>query len=303
MEKNKFVRLLSLIVKAYNEGRLIEAEKELKSLQQSEAENIARLFILDAILGWIFWKAKKRMEAVKLWNAISGSTLANSSAKMFADAGLAVYYAEEKMEDEADAAISEIKASFCAFENSLMTVIILNSLLKALADLGRYDEAKEVFNRGAEISESLEKYPDSEITRRAKHQRAKLGFNFATRLLIPNGDYDKAERELCDEVANRYLEAVGENNDLAACYHWIGVVLLKKGEEKKALKIEVASWKIWNRLRQDFPNRDKAASSNIWDICELMKLSPEKYLERLFDRNGSTLSVADIKAIKKRKEN
>lgn len=298
------------LLRHYDQGRLLLAERELRDLAADSKGRPARVVFLMAILGWVHWKAKEREQAAALWSCVFRLNLANPAARLAAASGLAIYFAEEDQPRRADFYI-EVVSMLAEVVGDLMTVTVLNSQLKALADLRHYDEAEEVYLRAVEICEKLERSTDSETVLKAKHQMAKLRFNFATRVLIPCGrkHYARAEYELRYEVSPRYLEAVGPSNDFAACCHWIGFLALEFHEPFEAWEQELSSFSIWNRLQEDFPGRAETSALNLWNILEKMgalkmakspgELSQsEQSLEKVFRKHGADFSVEKIKELR-----
>lgn len=268
MSKKKTIReIIDESIALYDKGKWEAALNLLRPLLKHRLRRRDRCEALMHI-GWNFWKSGRKAMASDCWEAALGK-YADRITLASAHAGLGIYYATAL--DKAKALHHAKLAQELLPEKATMNQSMnLNACGIALAKLGELDRAKDVLQKVMEMNERLEKEGDSDLARRAKHQRAKNGYNLSSLVFMKQGKLEEALKELLNEVIPRYI-AVDAQTDLAAAYHQVAAIHESRGNFPEALHYEEMSKEIWDKHRKDDPKRSETAAVNIARIEEKMQ--------------------------------
>lgn len=259
-------------IKEYNAGNWkLSIEKLENAKAKASAPEVAEI---DTFIGWNKWKMQEKDEAARIWTLVlSVEAATHNITKASAHAGLGIFYAEKGNKEKA---LRHAKlAQELPLNATVNQAMNLNACLISVAKLGDLKLAEEIWKRVANINEQLEKSDDLAIAKKAKHQRAKNGYNRASLILIPQSRFYEALMELEEEVIPRYI-AVEAETDLAAAYHRIAEInekLVDSGSHNTvksaaldlAFQAEEKSLALW-RKHPDDPKRIETAEKNIQRI-------------------------------------
>lgn len=276
IEKDIRREKMNKAIELYDKGEWSNAIDLLRPLLKEEISLKERRDVLMH-LGWNFWKRGDKALASTSWEAAL-SEEAGSITQASAHAGLGIYYAEKG--DKENALRHAKLAQELLPQNATMNQAInLNACGIAMAKTGELGRAEGILLKVAKINEQLEgrpleRSPDPALSKKAKHQRAKNGYNLASLIYLPQGRWDEAIRELYEEVIPRYT-VVGAETDLAAAYHRMAEAYEKMAEtgdiDSKTEELEVAlayekvSLNFWQKHSDD-PKRAEIAGKNITNI-------------------------------------
>jgi len=253
---------------AYDKGnwdRSFEILEEIKGAVIEETMEILALF------AWNYWKKGDKSNAAYYWTMVSNSKKAPDTIRASAHAGLGIYYAE--MDDKKEALRhAQLAQDLLPKDATANQNKNLNACGITMAEIGELKRAEEILKKVAQINEQLIKSDDLKTSKEATHQRAKNGYNLASRVYIPQERFYEATMELEEEVIPRY-EAVGAETDLAAAYHRVAEVNEKIAEGDSHSTVKIAALKLalsakekslalWQKHPDD-PKRVKTALENI----------------------------------------
>ena len=271
--------LLDRAYSLYDKGEWSEALDLLKLLRNQEMYNATSIELAEATVleGWNYWKKGEKVTAEYLWQLVLTSTsttiVPTRTTEVSAHAGLAICCAEEGEKEEA-LEHAQLAQDLLPMEATINQVMNLNACGITMAKIGELERAEEILQKVAKINERLEKSDNPEIARKAKHQRAKNGYNLASLILIPQRRWNQALYELLEEVIPRY-DKVNAETDLAAAYHRVSEVWMGKDDLDAALLAEKSSEFLWEKHQKDAPGRVETSRENIRKI-ELKKLEKEE---------------------------
>lgn len=273
-KKTEIVRKkINKAIELYDKGNWNEAIDLLTPMDIRTLTNSKEVAEIEMHIGWNYWKKNNKELAVSYWEQVRGNPDADSIIQSSVCAGLGIYYAEKG--DKERALYHAKLAQELLPENANMNQAInLNACGISLAKIGELKKAEKILQKVAKINEQLERSPDSALSKKAKHQRAKNGYNLASLIYLPQGRWDEAIRELYEEIIPRYT-AVGAETDLAAAYHRMaeayekmaetGDINSKTEELEMALAYEKVSLNFWQKHSDD-PKRAEIAGKNITNI-------------------------------------
>lgn len=278
MKEKKIRKMMNEALELYDKGEWNKAIEMLNAASEKAAGdgNLEVLREIYTYLGWNYWKKQDKEKAQDYWlDAIDYSTCSFRTygtpiTQASAHAGLGIYYAE-KGDKENALRHAKLAQELLPANATINQAMNLNACGISLAKIGELDRAEEILRKAAKINEELEGSEDLPIAKKAKHQRAKNGYNLASLVLIPRGKYVEAIKELYREVIYRYSD-VGAETDLAAAYHRLSEAYEKMAETAEtdgkagqltmALVYEKISRDLWEK-HQDDPSRLKTAEENI----------------------------------------
>jgi len=228
---------------------------------------------IEMHIGWNEWKKANKLQAATRWETVMRIPAADKITQASAHAGLGIYYAE-KGDKEKALHHARLAQELLPLNATINNVMNLNACGISLAKIGELDHAEEVLRKVAKINEQLEKSADPILAKKAKHQRAKNGYNLASLILIPQSRFYEALMEL-EEAIPRYV-AVGAETDLAAAYHRVAEANEKMAEGDShftvnlatlnlALSAEEKSLTLWQKHPDD-PKRIETAEKNVQRI-------------------------------------
>lgn len=284
-KKTKTVReMINEANELYDKGEWIAALRILCEARSLAGEKISRLDelvlinrIIDMHEGWNYWKKGDIELAVIAWQTATEKG-SDEITQASAHAGLGIYFADKGNREKAlyHAKLAQELLPEKATINQNMN---LNACGISLAKIGELDRAERILLKVAKINEQLEGRPfeispDPALSKKAKHQRAKNGYNLVSLIYLPQGRWDEAIRELYEEVIPRYT-AVGAETDIAAAYHRMAEAYEKMAEtggvDSKAEELEMAltyekiSLGFWQKHPDD-PTRVVTSEKNIANI-------------------------------------
>ncbi|MBU3924654.1 hypothetical protein KJ854_01825 [Patescibacteria group bacterium] len=261
-------------IELYDKGKWIAATHLLKDLLQEKISWKEKREIFMH-LGWNYWKLGDKAEAIAFWD-LALAAESDEITQASAHAGLGIYYAE-KGDKEKALHHAKLAQNLPPQNATIHQSMNLNACAISLAKIGELDRAEEVLRKVMQINFQLEQSYSPVIAKKAKHQRAKNGYNLASLILIPQSRFYEALMELDEEVIPRYV-AVEAETDLAAAYHRIAEVDEKMADGDShytvrqkvlslALRAEERSSNLW-RKHSDDPKRIETAEKNIQRIKE-----------------------------------
>lgn len=274
-KKTKTVReKIDGAIELYDKGEWNAALELLEIIFQTCYVNNKEAAEIHMLAAWNHWKRGEKDLAASVWMTTIQIAGADKITKASAHAGLGIYYAEK---GDKEKALHHAKlAQELLPENATMNhAMNLNACVISLAKLGELEQAEALLRKVAEINEQLEKSDDSVLAKKAKHQRAKNGYNLASLVYIPQKRFTEAIKELNNEVAPRYVK-VGAETDLAAAYHRLSEayefverpgIYEEKPKLEYALTLEIRSLNLWQKHPDD-PKRIETAEKNIQRIKE-----------------------------------
>lgn len=250
----------------YDKGYWKESIIDLTALL--EFASPAKKTEINMDIGWNNWKMRLKDEAAEIAKAVLADKETTDIAKSSAHSLLSLYYSE-KPDKKIEASEHARLAQELTSSSGLRHRVNLNSCVIALGNMGDLTRAEQVFQKVAMENEKVEKTGNAKEVEKSKHQRGKNGYNFVSKVLIPQGRFDEAGKELIRNVIPRYME-VGAYTDLAAAYHQLSVVYRKQKKLKEALSYERMSLVLWEEYSDD-PTRAPQAEKNIKDILAEMQ--------------------------------
>ena len=188
-ERRTVTELVNEAIELRDKGEWDAARFKLERARETADEtiqNIDELVVafctIDMHDGWISWKKGEKGLAEILWMKVleNGSDIITQAS---AHAGLGIYYAEM---GEKDKALYHSKLAFDLLpeEATMNQSMNLNACGIAQAKIGELERAEEILLKVARINEQLERSSNSVIAKKAKHQRAKNGYNLASLVYI-----------------------------------------------------------------------------------------------------------------------
>ncbi|MBU3965077.1 hypothetical protein KKG29_03520 [Patescibacteria group bacterium] len=282
MTENKTVRemideaireMIDEAIGLYDKGEWNAALELLEITFQSRYVNNKEAAEIHMLAAWNHWKRGKKDLAASVWATTTQIAGADNITIASSHAGLGIYYAE-KGDKEKALHHAKLAQELLPPNVTMNHAMNLNACAISLAKIGELDRAEEVLRKVAQINEQLEKSDDPVVAKKAKHQRAKNGYNLASLVYIPQEKYREAIVELDVEVIPRY-KIVNAETDIAAAYHRIAEAYEKMAETGNAEKLcltlaldyENASLTFWQKHPDD-PKRIETAEKNILRIKE-----------------------------------
>lgn len=263
----------------YDKGKWNDALNVLREARYLANEKIQRLDelalinrLIDMHEAWNYWKKGDIELAVIAWQTAldKGS---DEITQASAHAGLSIYFADK---GDREKALYHAKLAQELPQNAALNQRInLNTCGISLAKIRELKRAEEILKKVAFLNEQIEKSDDSVLAKKAKHQRAKNGYNLASLVYIPQKRFVEARNELEQEVIGRYTTVEAET-DLAAAYHRLAEVYERMADETEestdkeaklelALAYEKVSRDFWQKHPDD-PRRIETAVKNIQQI-------------------------------------
>ncbi len=270
------IEKINKAIKLYDKGNWDQAIDLLKPMDIRTLSNGKEVAEIEMHIGWNYWKKNNKELAGFIWEQIRGNPDANYITQASVYAGLGIYYAEKGNKEKA-LRYAKLAQELLPSNATMNQAINLNACGISLAKIGELSRAEGVLRKVAQINEQLEKSDDLAIAKKAKHQRAKNGYNLASLILIPQDRLYEALMELDEEVIPRYI-AVEAETDLAAAYHRIAEInenlvdrdshnTVKSVALDLALSAEQKSLELWQKHPDD-PKRAETAEKNIKRINE-----------------------------------
>jgi tetratricopeptide (TPR) repeat protein len=280
----------------YNHGDWKEAGEKLAELMD-HITDCSDYQGAQVLLGWIEWKRKNKDDALNLWGEAYNNECTKELDRLSAMCGMAIYYSEGDAMNK-QIAREIIDAIMVVLEDmeepSLDLSVRLNSLGIALANISEYVKAEMVLRQAIGINKAIELSDDHRLREEATLQQAKNWYNLCTLVLMKQGKRESDELALTEilcNVVHRY-ESVGAETDLAAAYHRISELHLKRlpssvekltEKDKKNLQaaydFEKMSTGIWNKHKGDDPKRLIQAEDNLKGIREIAEIAGPIELE------------------------
>lgn len=274
MTEKTVKEMISKAIGLYDKGEWNAALELLEIVFQAYPVDNKTAAEIHMLVGWNNWKLGKKDLAASVWTTTIQIAGADNIAQASAHAGLGIYYAEKGNKEKA-LYHAKLAQDLLPENATINQVMNLNACGISLAKIGKLGHAEEVLLKVARLNEQLEKSDDPVLAKKAKHQRAKNGYNLASLIYIPQKRYEEAIKELNNEVTQRYVK-VGAETDLAAAYHRLSEAyeLVERpdiNEEKSkleyALRFEEKSSNLW-RKHPDDPKRIETAEKNIQRLKE-----------------------------------
>ncbi|MEA2098483.1 MAG: hypothetical protein U9P70_05420 [Patescibacteria group bacterium] len=271
METETVRELLSRAHSLYDDGEWNASLEILENQEIIKRASFKEIREAAVLAGFNYWKKGEKEKAFLLWINVTGRVFEGWTRIEVASAhaGLGMYYAER---DEKGMALEHARLAqdLLPEDATLNHVMHLNSCGITMAKIGELERAEEILKKVAKINEQLEKSDDPVIARKAKHQRAKNGYNLVSLILILQRRWDEAFSELELEVIPRY-QNVGAETDEAAAWHRMSEIAESTGDLYVAYAHEKKSLYLWERHQKNAPGRVKMALENIREIEAKMR--------------------------------